>query len=211
MDRRIPALSASTNTGQLRGGTELSLWFASGPQIELIRTNFKSPMLPEPVTAVRGKTSGAYSTEVTFQWTSAVQSLSTLLLKATARQKLNMSLKTPLLEGGKGSMASSLDASLYKQTSWLDMFGSNIRGDSLSKRVFLRTNPGRRRFGPVLISLNDRLIPSNAIKIYVDSRLVTDGRVLLQYANSIEDHWNSTRGLSNPLVGPQLPNPLRIY
>lgn len=211
MDRRIPALGATTNNVKLGGGTELSLWFASGPQIELIRTNFRSPMLPEPVTAVRGKTSGAYSTEVTFQWTSAVQSLSTLLLKATARQKLRMNMKTPLLEGGKGSMASSLDASLYKQTSWLDMFGSNIRGDSLSKRVFLRTNPGRRRFGPVLISLNERLLPPNAIKVHVDSRLVTDGRVLQQYANSIEDHWHSSRGMTNPLVGPQRPNPLSIY
>ena len=99
MDRRIPALNATTNNVKLGGGTELSLWFASGPQIELIRTNFRSPMLPEPVTAVRGKTSGAYSTEVTFQWTSAVQAVSALLLKATARQKLQMNVNTPLLEG----------------------------------------------------------------------------------------------------------------
>lgn len=205
------AVSPIRNTEPLSGGTEMSLWFASGPQIELIRTNYRNPTLSEPVTAVRGKTSGAYSTEVTFQWTSAVQALSTLLLKAAARQKLKIKIKTPLLEGGKGSMASSLDASLYKQTAWLDLFGSIIRGDSVSKRVFLRTNPGRRRFGPVLISLNERLLPANAIKIFVDSRPVTEGRALQSYAHSIENIWNSSRGLTNPLMGPQYPNPLSIY
>jgi hypothetical protein len=95
--------------------TELSMWFAGGSQIELIRTQFRSPLIHEEICAVRGKTAGAYSTGVTFQWTSAVQALSVLLLKAAARGRLNKDLNHPLLEGGKGSMASSLDASIYKQ------------------------------------------------------------------------------------------------
>ena len=81
---------SSVQSRQLSGQTELNLWFAAESQIELIQSNFRSPLLHEEVCAVRGKTSGAYSTQITFQWTSAVQALSALLLKAAARNKLNL-------------------------------------------------------------------------------------------------------------------------
>lgn len=202
---------SSVQPRQLSGQTELNLWFAAESQIELIQSNFRSPLLHEEICAVRGKTSGAYSTQITFQWTSAVQALSALLLKAAARNKLNPGLKTPLLEGGKGSMASSLDASLYKQTAWLDLFGASIKGDPLSRRILLRTNPGRRRSGPVMISLNHKLLPSGCIKVHVNSKHIAEGRALHQYALSIEDAWYAERGIRNPVCCLGVDHPLRIY
>lgn len=182
------SLSTGISSYQPSQQTELSLWFTSDQRIELIKTNFRSPLLHKEVCAVRGKTAGAFAT-TTFQWTSAVQALSVLLLRALERVKRGILSKEPLLEGGKRSLASSLDASLYKQTLWLDLFGSNAHGESLSKRILPRTNPGRRRLGPVTISLNERLLPSTAIKVFVDNKPVDDCERLTQCLQAIENQW----------------------
>ena len=190
--------------------TKLSLWFTSDRQLELIKTCFHSPLLPQAITAVRGKTAGAFSTTATFQWTSAVQALSILLLRATERVETKRHSIEPLLEGGKGSLASSLDASLYKQTAWLDLFGATARGDSMSRRVLTRTNPGRRRSGPVMISLNERVLPANSIEVYLDNHRVRDPIQLTRFAETIENAWiteHEPLALANPL---RLYNPLRI-
>lgn len=144
--------------------TALSLWFSSDRQIELIKTTFKSPSIANEVCAIRGKTAGAFASCATFQWTAAVQALSILLLKAVIRDKNGCRTFEPLLEGGKGTIASSLDAALYKQNSWLELFGSTASGDLLSRRIITRTNPGRKRFGPVMISLNQKLLPRGHFK-----------------------------------------------
>lgn len=190
--------------------TKLSLWFTSDRQLELIKTCFHSPLLPQPITAVRGKTAGAFSTTATFQWTSAVQALSILLLRAVERVETKRHSIDPLLEGGKGSLASSLDASLYKQTAWLDLFGATSRGDSMSRRVLTRTNPGRRRSGPVMIALNERILPANCIEVYLDNNRVKDGQQLTRFADTIEKAWvteHDSLALVNPL---RLYNPLKI-
>ena len=190
--------------------TKLALWFTSDRQFELIKTRFHSPLLPQPITAVRGKTAGAFSTPATFQWISAVQALSILLLRATERVELKKHSIDPLLEGGKGSLASSLDASLYKQTAWLDLFGATARGDSMSRRVLTRTNPGRRRSGPVMISLNERVLPAKSIEVYLDNNRVRDPQQLTRFAETIEKTWvaeHEPLALANPL---RLYNPLRI-
>lgn len=177
----------------LRMPTELGLWFTTEGKLELIKTTFKCQQLPKEILAVRGKTAGAYSTGATFQWTSAVQSLSVLLLKAVYRSKIGERTHEPLLEGGKGSMAASLDASLYKQTAWLsDVFGANSNGEALSKRILLRTNPGRRRFGPVMVSLNEHILPASSIQIYLDNRLVSSSEAILECSNRIETQWQET-------------------
>lgn len=184
---KLKALEPSEQNRQ--GNTSLSLWFTSERGLELIKTRFCSPSLSTPVVAVRGKTAGAFSTSATFQWTAAVQALSLLLLRAAVRHETHCSQEEPLLEGGKGSLASSLDASLYKKTAWLDLFGADIRGDSMSKRVLRRTNPGRRRSGPVMISLNEKLLPRHAIEVFLDDQRIKDPGKLNHYAFIIEDSW----------------------
>jgi len=190
--------------------TELSLWFSTDRQIELIKTTFRCPILSNEVCAIRGKTSGAFSSCATFQWTAAVQALTLLLIKAAIREKTGCHTYEPLLEGGKGSIASSLDAALYKQNSWLELFGATATGDLLSRRIVNRTNPGRKRFGPVMISLNERLLPASAITIYIDDRPVHDVSTLTRCVEAIELAWQGERDpllAQNPL---SLANPLRI-
>lgn len=179
-----------------KNGTQLCLWFTSERELELIKTLFKSPLLSEPVVAVRGKTAGAFSTSATFQWTSAVQALAVLLVKAAARHEMRHTNTEPLLEGGRGSMASSLDASLYKQTAWLDLFGANMHGDCLSRRVLNRTNPGRRRAGPVMLSLNERVLPAASVEIYIDGKRVQSPEELSKLMNVIQKTWASDRARS---------------
>jgi hypothetical protein len=189
--------------------TNLSLWFTTEGGIELLKTTFKSPDLHADVCAVRGRTGGAYSTQSTFQWTAAVQALSVLLLKAAIRQKKGIKTLEPLLEGGKGSLASSIDGALYKQNAWLDLFGTTAQGDSLSRKIITRTNPGRRRFGPVLVSINERLLPADSIHIFLDNQPTNDTKRLEGCVNAIESNWAGREDLAlqNPL---RLYNPLRI-
>lgn len=191
-----------------RPPAELGLWFTTEGKLELIKTTFKSPHLPRDILAVRSKTSGAYSTTATFQWTSAVQALSVLLLKAVHRAKVGERTHEPLLEGGKGSMAASLDASLYKQTAWLsDVFGANANGDALSKRILTRTNPGRRRFGPVMVALNENILPAASIKIYLDNRPIHHADAVLECLRKIEGQWQETDASSVELATFAAPNP----
>jgi hypothetical protein len=46
------------------------------------------------------------------------------------------------------------------------MFGLDSNGKSISKRLFNRTNLGRKRSGPTAISINLFFLPSENIKIY---------------------------------------------
>lgn len=171
--------------------TQLTLWFTSEGRVELTKTAFRSPLIDATVVAVRGKTSGAFNTHATFQWTSAVQALSTLMLKAVLRERLSLPKDEPLLEGGKGTMAASLDASIYKQNAWLDLFGANIRGDSLSRRILARSNPGRRRCGPVMISLNEKLLPASAVVIMLDNQRIDDEVSISRCLGAIEKQWQA--------------------
>ena len=165
---------------------EFSMWFSTGNGIELTKTHFQSPLLNEDVIGIRGKTAGAVSTEATFQWTTAVQALCVLMMRAKATSLRCQRIRGPLLEGSQGTLASSLDAALYKQTAWLDMFGYGSRGDSLSKRVLPRTNPGRRHAGPVLITLNENVLPAASLKLYIDGQLIHNPEVLDFHAAHIE-------------------------
>ncbi len=171
--------------------TQLTLWFSSEGRVELVKTAFRSPLIDTPIVAVRGKTGGAFNTTATFQWTSAVQALATLMLKAVRRERLNLPKDEPLLEGSKGTMAASLDASIYKQNAWLDLFGANVRGDSLSRRVLARSNPGRRRCGPVMISLNEKLLPASAVVIMLDNQRIDDEVSISRCLGAIEKQWQA--------------------
>ena len=123
---------------------KLKLWFSSDNSPQLLKTEFEHPLLSEKRTAVRGKSAGAYHDTATFQWTGAVQALCMLCLN-----------KDEVLEGYQGSPASSLDYALSKQPMWLlEMFGWDVNGESLARRIIKRTNTSRKMQAPISLSLS---------------------------------------------------------
>ncbi len=193
-----------------RPSTELSLWFASSPQFELVKTAFRSPAIPVEVNAVRGKTPRAYDTDITFQWTAAVHALGVFMLRAATQGERGGLSSGPIMEGGPGSIASSIDAALYKDVHWLGLLGGDANGDPLSRRVITRTNPGRRHAGPVTLSINEHLLPKNAIRIFVDGAPVRDWRMIERYADSLESTWNTQHSGIAEFDVLRLNNPLRL-
>lgn len=177
--------------------TEISLWFAKSERepCELERTMFTGNPAAAEIIAVRGKTSGAYKGAGTFQWTPGVKALTVVFLFALARQLKGTKTFLPLLEGEKGSLASSLDYALNKQPEWLfDVFGADEKSNSYLRQLLLRSNTGRRRRGPVSISLNEQLLSPLAIKVYVDDALVQDADTLQRMALSIINSESGQKG-----------------
>jgi hypothetical protein len=128
----------------------IKLYFSDFPKPELFRIVFESPHSGNK-TAVRGKTTGASRAGGTFQWTAAVRALCALLLKNLASGCLG----SESIQGGKGSLAASLDYALSKEPEWLlDVFGFDANSKAVSRRLFLRSNPDGQRDGPRQITLS---------------------------------------------------------
>lgn len=154
--------------------------FVGGANPELFETSSK--LTPGATCgAVRGKTSGAYRGYGTFQWTSAVKAVCVALLPA--KIWAGESGKTAF-SGEKGSLAASLDYALSKEPNWLgELFGFTAGGGLMARRLFLVSNPNRKRPGPVVIVLNERVLASQDIAVSLDGRPVS----------SVED-WGSLLG-----------------
>ncbi len=159
--------------------TEIVLWFTKyQEEVQLERTLYVDSFGAEFV-AVRGKTPGAYKKAGSFQWTPAVKALTIIFLTALKRNLKQIKTLLPLLEGGRGSLASSLDYALSKQPELLfNMFGSDDQGNASLKKLLFRSNSGMRRAGSVGISLNEQLLDPQHIKIYVENKLITDSEEL---------------------------------
>lgn len=174
----------------------ICLWFnkrESDGGFELTRSLFLYTPLNYSIQAVRGRYSGAYPGAATFQWTSAVQALSVALLRGAAWRNREKEVE-PLLSGKKGTLASSLDDALYKQTGWLcDVFGADFKGQSLANKLFKRTNPGKKQPGPVAFSLNGNVLPAHAITILIDDVEVRESGRLEWLADLIEDEWRNQK------------------
>lgn len=112
---------------------------------------------------IRGKTGGAFRYAGSFQWTSAVKALSLLLVRAS------LSPQNSAIQGHVGSLAASLDYAISKQPAWItEMFGCDQQGISFARRLILRTNPERKRPGPVVLAVNHVYLPSAAIEIFTN-------------------------------------------
>ena len=178
---------------------ELSLWFAKTDKeaYELEKTQFIGNPANDQIIAVRGKTAGAYKGAGTFQWTPGVKALAVVFLTALARHLKGTKTMLPLLEGERGSLASSLDYALNKQPEWVfDMFGSDEKSNAYLRQLLLRSNTGRRRSGPVSISLNEEFLLPQSIKIYLGETVVKDTYVLQRMAEAILSSENIL-GLEN--------------
>lgn len=157
-----------------------SLWFSDALKPQLERVAFSCAESKSEAISVRGNTSGVHHHAYgNFQWSPAVRATAALLVKSAARIRQTSSVK-PALTGLAGSPAATLDYALSKQPNWLfDMFGLDGSGTSLARRIFIRSNPERKRPGPVSITLDSRLLPPNSIQVYVKNK-VLDGAAELE-------------------------------
>jgi hypothetical protein len=69
------------------------------------------------------------------------------------------------------------------------MFGASVKGEPMARRIFKRSNAGLRHAGPVVLSLNENVLPRSAIKLHLDDRLLTDPHEILQHCKDIESRW----------------------
>ncbi len=131
------------------------LHFAGDESVELVEACFLDPRSGIERRSVRGKTSGAFKNVGSFQWTAAVKALAILTLKAGLTQLEGPGAVENQLVGYKGSLAASLDYALSKQPEWLtELFGVDSSGICTVRRLILRTNPERKRPGPVVLSFS---------------------------------------------------------
>lgn len=155
----------------------LAMYFEVG---ELIEVQYRESPQTEVRISVRGKTSGPLRQAGSFQWTAAVKGLALLVLRTCACRE------GMLLPGEKDSLASSLDYAISKQPVWLtEMFGCDAQGSSLAKRMILRTNPERKRPGPVVLGINQLFLRPAEISIFSHGKLCRDDE-LLPLLNQLE-------------------------
>lgn len=162
---------------------KLTLKFFKG---ELWETTFTHPILQGEAVSVRGKTAGARVGAGTFQWTSGVQALSLLLVRAIYAS-VGHDAPRAELRGGRGSQAISLDYAISKQVQWLhEMFGTDSIGQLIARRIFLRTNPNCKMPGPVVVAVNEKFLPSENILIEIDGDTRPSPEKILALAEQIE-------------------------
>lgn len=183
---------------------KLSLFFSGEKSPELVETAFSHPILTSDKRCVRGKSPGAYEGYSTFQWSKAVQGLSLLILRAKIEQSLDPNstgMMRPHIVGYALSQAASLDYALDKQTPWLlDMLGWDRNGLALARRAITRTNPGRKREGPVALSLNTNFLSISDIKIHLDGREVTEVSRIVYLAQRISTLCEGVKAVEAPPV-----------
>lgn len=144
----------------------VELHFAGSSDVQLIEARFSDLSLDLDRFAVRGKTCGALRNAGSFQWTSAVKALCILMLKAAVSKNREVPEGELLLQGSQGSLAASLDFAISKQPAWLtDMFGADSRGISHIRRLVLRSNPERKRPGPVVLRFNPSVLEMTDFRI----------------------------------------------
>lgn len=195
-DRRSEIDSAK-KTGALKENgymAKLSFWLSAAEEMTLERVVFKHPLLQFEQKAVRGKTSGALHNYGTFQWTSAVQALLLLALKHSlyGQGDNTAAEQQALLQGEDGTPASSLDYAIGKLPLWLvDMFGVDSHGRAVVKRLVRRTNPERKRPGPVLIAINSNTLRCSEIEFFLNEKPITSPDDLTAIAKTIESQWKN--------------------
>jgi hypothetical protein len=171
----------------------LSLHFELGSLPELVRVEFKHPLLSGQINSVRGRTSGAFIGCQSFKWSVAVRALACLLVCVAERHvRGEATSSTPHLQGGRGSLASALDAALGKQPLWLlDMFGVASSGVPIALRLFNRSNIALRRPGPVSLSLNPKMLSPSEVHIFAGGNSITGHSRLLLLHQSLSGQPNN--------------------
>lgn len=154
----------------------LIMFFTRRREVSLCRTEFW--MGESYSLSVRGAKTSSPDRISTFLWTKGVRALSILTVSTVlARHDPRVA---PRLEGQRSSVASSLDGVLTKEPAWVvDMFGNHVHGMPAIRRLFVRSNPGGKRPGPVAVSFAPSVI-NGQIKIFLDGKEVSDSQALWQ-------------------------------
>lgn len=167
---------------------KISFWIFTQINPCLERVQFIRDL--ERIVSVRGKNGGVYGNIATFQWTAAVQAMVVLFL----RHKLFGSNLSPddykgILYGNEGTNAASLDYAITKKPLWIqDMFGCDNYDKPLCTRLFRRTNPERKRPGPVLVAINHKIIRPEEITFYINNMEATCPQALQNLLHMLEVH-----------------------
>lgn len=157
----------------------MSLKFLSNDSCaELFESEFSCSLVGRNLRCVRGRQAFTDSVEGTFVWSSAVQSMSAVVIKSKIAELTRTSPQAwPQAAGlcsDSTSWALSLDFALFKKPRWLlDMFGVDSLGTPIIKRLFIRMNPEKKRPGPSWVSINPAFLDPRNIAIFLDGIEVT--------------------------------------
>ncbi len=159
--------------------TALKLHFSN--QGELFQVSFAHPLLEDERSSARGKDS-----RFCFQWSQGVRALALLTVR-TALSATDPCAADVALSGEGNSLAASLDYAITKQPRWIeDMFGLDARGRSLVRRIIKRSNPERKREGPVTLTVNEAALPPQSIEIFQSGRKIVDADMLRRLAEQLQ-------------------------
>ncbi|MCB0322012.1 MAG: hypothetical protein KDD69_00515 [Bdellovibrionales bacterium] len=170
--------------------SSLSLHFVGKEKAELVRVEFFCGQKQEHICSVRGRSHPGSTRFQCFNWTSAVQALALFFLNTLIAYRRSVEAAeelSPGLSGEGGSPAASLDYALARQANWLlDMFGVDSNGVARARRLLLRTNPERKRPGPVTITLNARVLAPERVLVYYEQQQISEVERLEQLADRLE-------------------------
>ena len=153
------------------------LYFDSLPVPQLSMTKYLARDELALHACVRGRFAGAYCGYGTFQWSAGVRAVASLAVQSSLASQ-SSGVET-IIKGEAASLAASLDYAIDKEPAWmLDMFGIDRTGRMIARRLFQRSNAGRKRPGPVAIALNRAVLPLESIEIYQDGHRITAPREL---------------------------------
>lgn len=190
--------------------TSLRLDISKGEDPALSEVSFCHPAAGGIRRSVRGQR--PLAGEGVFQWSQAVQALTILILRYKAAGIIGaeqpVSPELGVLTGEAGSPAASLDYAFSKQPTWiLDMFGIDSRGTPLVKKLVLRSNPERKRPGPVILRINGNFICPDQIAILLGGVSQTNPQELIKIAEQIETRFTESRAnaLSERNAAAELP------
>ncbi len=122
-----------------------------------------------------------------FPWSRGVRAMSAVVVRAVVSSCVPG--VDPYVKGGRGSLAASLDGALSKEPHWLlDCFGVLDNGAPVSRRLFTRSNPGRKRMGPVAVALASR-VPRDNVALVLNGEPVDSQSALLRLLEVLEEAW----------------------
>jgi hypothetical protein len=182
----------------------LELHFAGHSDVELVESHFTGNVLRSPSVVVRGKTSGAFRGAGTFQWTAGVRAFCILCVKSVLQRADHTASDGACISGFKGSLAASLDYAISKKPIWFaELCGLESNGQPFARRLMVRTNPERKRPGPVTVALSEKVLDASKIRISWNGRIVDTAQSLQQLLDKIQRTRRSNRQRGSVLAFPQ--------
>lgn len=173
----------------------LHLYFSQDANnIELFKVIFYDEE-SAPRVSVRGRNSGAYNRAGAFIWSAGARALSVFFLKAVEQYYSKGSYFgsefLPIMQGEKGSQASSLLYCIYRHPAWLvKMFGVDGSCDCIIHQIIKVTNRHFSYGNFVHLGIDDLFLSPANIKICLNDKEVTDYPTLEEILLELEDNRN---------------------